>query len=91
MNNMTFSETPSRTDEVNDNLFQDFPDLLSINDLRDALGIGRTTAYRLIKSEEIQYMRIGKTIKIPKCFLIDFVQKSCYNEPRSDIPAVTGG
>ena len=60
-------------------MFSEFPDLLSVEDLQKALGIGRTMAYRLINSGEIKHLRIGKSIKIPKRYLIDFVLSSCYN------------
>jgi excisionase family DNA binding protein len=60
------------------NMFGTFQDLLTIDDVQKALGIGRTMAYRLIGSGRIPYMRVGKSIKVPKRFLIDFVLASCY-------------
>ena len=61
------------------NMFAEFPDLLSMQDLQDALKIGRNTAFRLVHGGEIKYMRIGRLIKIPKRFLIDFMLGACYN------------
>lgn len=60
-------------------MFNEYPDLLTIEAMQEALGIGRTMAYRLINGGKIQHMRIGKTIKIPKQFLIDYVHTECYN------------
>ena len=60
-------------------LFHNYPDLMSIVDMQKALGIGRTKAYQLINNGEINYLKIGKSIKIPKQFLIDFVLRSCYS------------
>jgi len=60
-------------------LFADFPDILTVEDLQEALAIGRSTAYRLIASGAIKHWKIGKAIKIPKPFLIDYVADSCYN------------
>lgn len=59
-------------------MFDNFKDLLTITDIQNALGIGRSTAYRLIKDGRIRHLRIGKTIKVPKRYLVDFVQDSCY-------------
>ena len=62
-------------------MFKDYNDILTINDLQDALGIGRTMAYSLMNDESIKHLRIGKTIKIPKPYLIDYILNSCYTEP----------
>ena len=61
-------------------MFDKYNDLMNMSDIQNALGIGRTTAYRLINDGKIQHLRIGKTIKIPKRYLVDFVEKSCYND-----------
>ena len=64
-------------------MFDKYPDVLNIADLQTALSIGRSMAYRLINEGHIKHLRIGKSIKIPKTFLIDYVAKSsemCYNE-----------
>ncbi len=61
-------------------MFEHYPDLLTPEDLQKALGIGRSTVYRLLNGGQLKHMRIGKTIKIPKRFLIDFVMESCYND-----------
>ena len=62
-----------------DNMFLNYPDLLTIDDLQKALGIGRNMAYRLINNGQIEHIRIGKNIKIPKRFVVDFIIGSCYN------------
>ena len=59
-------------------MFDSFPDVLTIEDIQAALSIGRTTAYRLISSGAIKHWKIGKSIKIPKVFLIDYITDSCY-------------
>ena len=60
-------------------MFSEYPDLLATNDVQKALGIGRTKTYELINDGTIRHIRIGKSIKIPKQFLIDFVSQACYN------------
>ena len=68
-------------------MFSNYPDLLTIYDLQKALGIGRTMAYRLVNSGQIEHFRVGKIIKIPKRFVMDFIINSCYNGGSSK-PAV---
>lgn len=61
-------------------MFDNFKDLLDISDIQCALGIGRSMAYRLVRDGKIRHLRIGKTIKIPKPYLLDFVENSCYTD-----------
>ena len=60
-------------------MFSNYPDLFTTDDLQKALGIGRTMTYRLIKNGAIEHLRIGKNIKIPKRFVVDFIIGTCYN------------
>jgi excisionase family DNA binding protein len=72
-------------------MFEGYPDILTIENLQDALGIGRSMAYRLINSGAIKHWRIGKAIKIPKVFLIDYIANSCYNDGAVRNPPSQGG
>ena len=73
-------------------LFTQYPDLMSINDLRGALGVGRTKAYELISSGEIRSIRVGNAIRIPKTSLLDYVKGSGYNVDKADErPYLEGG
>jgi excisionase family DNA binding protein len=60
-------------------MFTDFPDVLTIADMKDALGISNKLAYALVNSGEIKHFRMGKLIKIPKPFLIEYIESQCYN------------
>ena len=60
-------------------MFDNFPDVLTVEEMQKALSIGRTYAYRLISSGAIKHWKIGRAIKIPKHFLIDYISDSCYN------------
>ena len=46
--------------------FNDIPLLLSVEQLTEVLGIGRNTAYQLVRSEKIKSIRIGRIIRIPR-------------------------
>jgi len=64
---------------MSNNMFNEYPDVMTISDLQSSLGIGRTTAYKLLNSGKIRHMRIGKAIKIPKQFLVEYINNECYN------------
>ena len=67
-------------------MFETYPDLLSVRELQDALGVGRTIAYHLVKSEKINHLRIGKSIKISKPYLLEYVRNSCYDKSITAAP-----
>lgn len=46
--------------------FNELPLTLRVEDLMPILGIGRNTAYELVRSGKIKGIRIGKQIRIPK-------------------------
>ena len=62
-------------------MFSKYPELMNVEDVQKALGIGRSMAYRLINDGRIRHIRIGKVIKVPKRCLVEFVKDSCYNKP----------
>ena len=51
-------------------------DLLTIPMICEELGIGRTTAYKLIKSGEIPSGRIGREIIVHRSALDEFIKKT---------------
>jgi len=49
--------------------------ILRVEDLMPILGIGRNTAYELIRSGQIRSVRIGRQIRIPREVLLEFLRK----------------
>lgn len=58
-------------------MFEELPDVLTVQQVRQALGIGRTAVYRLLENQQIRCFMIGNAYKIPKSSLIEFVRQSC--------------
>ena len=54
---------------------QDLPMTLRVEELMPILGVGRNTAYELIRSGQIRSIRIGRQIRIPRDALLEFLQK----------------
>lgn len=52
-----------------------YPDVLNVKQLCEVLGIGKNTAYKLLKSREIKALRIGAVYKIPKRDVIKYLTK----------------
>ncbi|ROR28516.1 excisionase family DNA binding protein [Mobilisporobacter senegalensis] len=56
-------------------MFNEFEDLITIDDLCDMLNIGKNSAYNLLKDKKIKAFRIGRVWKIPKKSVEEYVQR----------------
>lgn len=55
-------------------LFCDYPDVLNVKQLCEILGgISEKTGYRLLHKGEIKYFTIGRSYRIPKIHVIDYL------------------
>ena len=57
-------------------MFDDYPDILTVQDIMQALGIGRNKAYYMLKHNQIKSIKLGSTYRVPKTYLIEFVYKT---------------
>ena len=55
-------------------MFSSYPDVVSVSELMDMLHIGKDTAYKLLQSGEIKSIKIGKKYRIPKKFVVEYLQ-----------------
>ena len=54
-------------------LFSDYPDILSVQQLMELLQICKVLAYKLIESKKFKAVKIGREYKILKNSVIDFI------------------
>lgn len=64
-------------------LFENLDDILTVEEARKALKIGRNTMYKLLKISAIKSIRLNgrKKYYIPKTSLIDYINNAIENEP----------
>ena len=53
--------------------YDELPLTLRVEDLMPILGIGRNTAYELVRSGKVRSIRIGRQLRIPKDALIEYL------------------
>lgn len=60
---------------MNENLYsqQEIPAIMDVPQLGAFLGIGRNGAYALIRSGQVQALRIGRKIRIPRHALLNYL------------------
>lgn len=56
------------------NSLESLPLALRVEDLMPILGIGRNTAYELVRSGQIRSIRIGRKIRIPRDAVAEFLR-----------------
>ena len=54
----------------------DLPVTLRVEELVPILGIGRNTAYDLVRSGRLSSIRVGRQVRIPKNALIEFLENT---------------
>lgn len=52
----------------------DLPDVMEVKHVQNFLGIGRTQAYKLAKSNKFHYVTVGKRILIPKKAFLEWFE-----------------
>lgn len=60
-------------------MFKELPDILTISQVAAALGVGIKAAYALVNQNRLGFLRVGKTIKVPKFCLEEYVKSARNN------------
>lgn len=64
---------------VNIQALKNYPDVMNVAQLAEALNIGRNSAYELLRLGEIAHRKIGRKYLIPKRCVIDYLNAARYN------------
>ena len=54
-------------------MFDNYDDILTVAEVMELLYIGKNTVYRLLQEGELRGFRIGKTWRIPKSRLEEYI------------------
>ena len=54
----------------------ELPLALRVEDLMPILGIGRNTAYELVRSGQIRSIKIGRQIRVPRDAVVEFLGRN---------------
>ena len=54
-------------------MFEQYDDILTVSELAEALKVGSTQAYRLVRSQKIKAFKEGKDWKMPKTSVIQYI------------------
>lgn len=54
-------------------MFESYDELITVEEMQQLLGVGKNTAYQLLKENKIKCFRIGRIWKIPKKSIEEFI------------------
>lgn len=61
---------------VSKDTIENLPTVLHVKDLVPLLSISQNTAYALVRSGQIRSIRIGRTYRIPKEAVLEYLRKT---------------
>ncbi len=56
-----------------DKIFENYDDIIRIDDMMEILAIGRNKAYELLQSGQIKSIKLGKSYRIPKICIEEYI------------------
>ena len=54
-------------------IFKDYPDVLDVKQVGDALDVSSKTVYKLINDGSLQSLKVGRAFRIPKIMLLRYI------------------
>ena len=60
--------------EVYNSVLKSYPDVLSVDEMCDALSVSTKTGYRLIRENKVQHIKIGRSYRVPKAHLLAYMR-----------------
>jgi excisionase family DNA binding protein len=66
--------------EVYKTVFKEYPDILDVTQMSMLLRVSKKTAYKLLKQERIDCLKVGREYKIPKANIIRYLRIEVNNK-----------
>ena len=60
-------------------MFKEFPDILTVPQVAQALNVSTKAVYALVHANKLGWIRVGRSIKVPKFSLEEFVKTARNN------------
>ena len=60
--------------EIYDRVLKEYPDILTVEEMSDALGVSTKTGYQLLRENEIKHLKVGRAYRVPKVHLLSYLR-----------------
>lgn len=64
----------TKKSETYTSVFKNYPDVVTVEQMSEMLGISTKTAYKLLKENKIKHFMIGRIYKIPKYYILTYLE-----------------
>jgi excisionase family DNA binding protein len=55
-------------------MLKNYPDVLDVPQLSEFLGVSKKTVYSLLKDGEIASVKVGRSYRVPKVFILKYLK-----------------
>jgi excisionase family DNA binding protein len=62
--------------DVYRSVLKEYPDILTVEEMSRALGVSTKTGYKIIRENRIEYLKVGRSYRIPKAHLLAYMRLS---------------
>jgi excisionase family DNA binding protein len=62
------------TQDIYTSVFREYPDVLDVKQVSDALGVSTKVVYRLLNNGTIVSLKVGREFRIPKVNVMKYVK-----------------
>ncbi len=59
--------------DVYRSVLKEYPDILTVEEMSRALGVSTKTGYKLIRENKIEFIKVGRSYRIPKANLLSYM------------------
>ena len=60
--------------EIYDRVLKEYPDILTVEEMSDALGVSTKTGYQLLRENEIEHLKVGRAYRVLKVHLLSYLR-----------------
>lgn len=61
-----------------------WPEYMDYETVRDYCGLSRTSTWRLIKSGNLEAVKLGRSVKVRRSSLDSYLERNTYSDPETD-------
>ena len=60
--------------EIYDRVLKEYPDILTVEEMSDALGVSTKTGYQLLRENVIEHLKVGRAYRVPKVHILSYLR-----------------
>lgn len=71
--------------EVYGSILKEYPDILTVEEMSNALGVSSRTGYQLLRENKVEHLKVGRAYRVPKVHLLSYLRLNLQTVPDPQI------